>query len=276
LQLQGELENNTNTQNTKLYRGLFRSFPQIIKDEGISGLYKGFGPSVLREGVYAGLRMGLYEPIKTLFGENTAQGVQLSFWKNCICGAFSGAIGAALANPTDVAKIRMQAEGKLQFGQKPLYTSTWNAFSTIYKQEGFKGLYKGTLPTTQRAFIISAAMMPTYDHTKHWLLENKWLEKDNIYAHLSAGMVAGFTMAFVTSPVDVVKTRLMNQRTHSIPANTYVYKGMTDCAIKTFKSEGLLGLYKGFIPSWARLGPHTILAVSIFEQLRRLAGMTPV
>lgn len=58
-----------------------------------------FTPSVIREGLYAGLRMGLYEPLKLLMGEDPTKG-GLSFWKKLICGSLAGALGAAIATPS--------------------------------------------------------------------------------------------------------------------------------------------------------------------------------
>lgn len=188
LQLQGELQkhsiNQSELHNTSnRYRGLLYDIVYISKTEGIGALYKGFTPSLMREGVYAGLRLGLYEPLKGLFGEDRSSKKELSFWKKIVAGAIAGGIGAALANPTDVVKIRMQAE-VLSAGQRPMYKNTFSAFYTIYIKEGFlHGLYKGVLPNTQRACIISAAMMPTYDHTKHFLLGRGWIREDSISAH---------------------------------------------------------------------------------------------
>jgi hypothetical protein len=54
-------------------------------------------------------------------------------------------------------------------------------------------------------------------------------------------MIAGVAVAFVTSPIDVVKTRVMN-----VKANDPAYSGMADCFNKVLKIEGTLGFYKGF------------------------------
>ena len=62
---------------------------------------------------------------------------------------------------------------------------------------------------------------------------------DNITAHLVCSSVAGFVAAFVGSPVDVTKTRVMN-------AKPGVYKGVIDCVIKTMKNDGPLAFYNGF------------------------------
>jgi hypothetical protein len=68
-------------------------------------------------------------------------------------------------------------------------------------------------------------------------------------------MFAGFIAALVTSPVDVVKSRIMNENL----GNGTNYRGTWDCIQKAVRTEGLLGLYKGFLPNWMRIGPHTVV-----------------
>ncbi|KAF0706788.1 hypothetical protein AaE_013949 [Aphanomyces astaci] len=82
-------------------------------------------------------------------------------------------------------------------------------------------------------------------------------------------MFAGFMAATVTSPVDVIKTRIMHQ-------STQVYSGSVDAFQKIVRSEGIAGLYKGWFPNWMRLGPHTMITLMIFEELRKIAGLPPI
>ena len=76
----------------------------IGKEEGLRrGIYKGIEASCMREASYSTLRLGLYEPIKRLFGDNKA------IWTKFAAAGLSGAIGSALANPADLLKTRAQA-----------------------------------------------------------------------------------------------------------------------------------------------------------------------
>jgi len=84
--------------------------------------------------------------------------------------------------------------------------------------------------------------------------------------------LSGFNAALVTSPMDVIKTRIMNQKLGPNGENL-VYKGTIDCLVKTVQSEGFLGLYKGFFPNWMRIGPHTIVTFLVYEELRKLSGI---
>lgn len=65
------------------------------------------------------MRLGLYEPFKELFGAKDHSKTPL--YKKVMSGALSGSIGSAIANPTDLVKIRLQAEGKLESGMGRIF-----------------------------------------------------------------------------------------------------------------------------------------------------------
>ena len=77
------------------------------------------------------------------------------------------------------------------------------------------------------------------------------------------------------SKQDVVKSRYMTQQ-FSPDGRGLRYASTLDCFRKTIQAEGLVGLYKGWLPQWLRIGPHTIVTFVVLEQLRRLAGLDPV
>ncbi|XP_054497589.1 brain mitochondrial carrier protein 1 isoform X2 [Agelaius tricolor] len=148
---------------------------------------------------------------------------------NVICGVVSGVISSALANPTDVLK--------------------------------------GVVPTAQRAAIVVGVELPVYDITKKHLILSG-LMGDTIFAHFVSSFTCGLAGAIASNPVDVVRTRMMNQR--AIVGSTELYKGTLDGLVKTWKSEGFFALYKGFWPNWLRLGPWNIIFFITYEQLKRL------
>jgi solute carrier family 25 protein 34/35 len=49
-----------------------------------------------------------------------------------------------------------------------------------------------------------------------------------------------------------------------------LYKNVFDCLIKTFQVEGFRGLYKGFVPNYWRIGPHTILNLTVWDHFKSL------
>ena len=76
-------------------------------------------------------------------------------------------------------------------------------------------------------------------------------------------------MATIGTPLDICRTRIMNQ-----PAEgEKLYNGFIDCFRKIVKTEGPLGLYKGFFPIWGRIAPTTCIQLMTFEKLRQFAGL---
>ena len=72
---------------------------------------------------------------------------------------FPGAIGSSIATPTDLVKVRMQAEGKLADGEQKRYATTYSAFREIFRDGGVRALYVGVGPTVKRAAILTATQV---------------------------------------------------------------------------------------------------------------------
>ena len=66
----------------------------------------------------------------------------------------------------------------------------------------------------------------------------------------------------MSTPFDVIKTRVMNQGSTST-----LYRGPLDCLVKTVRTEGPLAMYKGFAPTYFRLAPWQLIFFVSAEQL---------
>jgi solute carrier family 25 uncoupling protein 8/9 len=74
----------------------------------------------------------------------------------------TGAIGISFANPTDVVKIRLQAQGRLPVEQRP-YKGSMDCYKKIIAEKGLPGLWVGIAPNIMRNSIINAAEIASYD-----------------------------------------------------------------------------------------------------------------
>ena len=76
----------------------------------------------------------------------------------------SGTLAITVANPTDLVKIKMQAQGigKIS-GIPPQYSGSFDCYRQIYRAEGIKGWWKGWGPNVVRNSIINAAEVASYD-----------------------------------------------------------------------------------------------------------------
>lgn len=214
---------------------------------------------MLREASYSSIRMGLYEPARAAIapGKSVAD---VSLWQRILAGFLAGGIGSAIANPTDLIKIRFQARRP---DQPKVYKHTLDAFMQIYQQAGLRGLYTGVVPTTLRAAVLTGAQLSSYDHSKVVLRELNVLP-DGPAIHFAASFIAGLVTTTATSPVDVIKTRIMNDRDR--------YKGPLDCTLQLLRSEGPRAFFRGWLPNYLRLGPHFIISLPLYEQIRAFLG----
>jgi solute carrier family 25 protein 14/30 len=257
LQVQGQVIDAAHTQ--LKYRGMLHAFLTIAREEGVRALYSGIAPALLRQATYGTIKLGCYNIFKRTMAEKPEDETLLV---NVISAASAGALAAAIANPTEVLKVRMQVGSRLLMSQ-----SMFSSFYDIYKKEGFKGLYRGMGPNAQRAAVVVGVELSIYDWIKQKLLRAE-LVKDTIGTHFLCGFIAGFAGAMASNPIDVIKTRLMNQRMLKSGASK-VYKGSVDCALQTIRTEGVRALYKGFIPLYFRLGPWNIIFFIVYEQCKK-------
>ncbi|KAL6200288.1 hypothetical protein ACLB2K_030070 [Fragaria x ananassa] len=241
------------------YKGLLGTMTTIAREEGLGALWNGIIPGLQRQCIYGGLRIGLYDPVK-LFLVGSAFVGEIPIYHKVLAALLTGALAIVVANPTDLVKVRLQAEGKLPAGVPRRYPGAKDAYFTIVRQEGIGALWTGLGPNVARNAIINAAELASYDQVKETVLKIPGFT-DNIFTHLLAGLGAGFFAVSIGSPVDVVKSRMMGDPS---------YKNTFDCFIKTLKYEGFLAFYKGFLPNFGRLGSWNVLMFLMLEQAKNV------
>ncbi|PIA62800.1 hypothetical protein AQUCO_00200667v1 [Aquilegia coerulea] len=264
LQLYGESVISTRSTNA------FRIASEIVQKQGFIGLYKGLSPAILRHMFYTPIRIVGYEHLRNNAASGSSSNDSLSLFSKALIGGTSGVFAQFVASPADLVKVRMQADGRLvSKGLQPRYTGSLDALNKIVQKEGFLGLWQGVLPNVQRAFLVNMGELACYDHAKRLVIQNQVCE-DNIYAHTLASTMSGLSATALSCPADVVKTRMMNQAA----GKEVMYRNSYDCLVKTVRVEGVRALWKGFFPTWARLGPWQFVFWVSYEKFRRVVGLS--
>lgn len=239
---------------------------QILRSEGAAGLFSGVSATMLRQTLYSTTRMGLYDILKTRWAREN--GGVLPLHRKILAGLVAGGVGAAVGNPADVAMVRMQADGRLPLAERRNYRGVGDAIGRMARDEGVRSLWRGSSLTVNRAMIVTASQLATYDQAKEAILARRGPGADGLATHVAASFTAGIVAAAASNPVDVVKTRMMNMKV--APGAPPPYAGAVDCALKTVRSEGPMALYKGFIPTVMRQGPFTVVLFVTLEQVRKV------
>lgn len=263
LQLQGQVIDAK--QKEIRYRGMLHAFVRIAREDGIKALYNGVAPALLRQATYGSLKLGFYHALKRRLVKNPKDE---TLYYNVIAGVVAGAISSAICNPTDLLKIRMQAEYQSVFNVRR--KGMLQSFASIFKEEGIRGLYRGVGPTAQRAAVIAGVELPVYDWCKKKILDLK-IMGDNPYTHFCASGVAGLAGAIASNPIDVVRTRMMNQRNLKVSTGSaaVIYTSAAHCLLTTLRSEGFFALYRGFVPQFLRLFPWNVIFFMSYEQYKK-------
>ncbi|XP_069325365.1 putative mitochondrial transporter UCP3 isoform X2 [Eulemur rufifrons] len=224
LQIQGENQAAQAARGVQ-YRGVVGTILTMVRTEGLRSPYNGLVAGLHRQMSFASIRIGLYDSVKQIYTPKGAD--HSSIATRILAGCTTGAMAVTCAQPTDVVKIRFQASVALGPGSDRKYSGTMDAYRTIAREEGLRGLWK-----------------------------------DNFPCHFVSAFGAGFCATVVASPVDVVKTRYMN----SPPGQ---YRSPLHCMLKMVVHEGPTAFYKGFTPSFLRLGSWNVTMFVTYEQMQR-------
>ena len=158
----------------------------------------------------------------------------------------SGFLGGIAGNPADVLNVRMQNDRSLPESQRRNYKHAIDGFVRIIREEGWQVLFRGVGANSARAVLMTASQLASYDAIKRALRERLGMQ-DGLPTHFSASFLAGFVATTICSPVDVIKTRVMSASQR---------EGVYSLLARIYKAEGVSWAFRGWVPSFVRLGPH--------------------
>ncbi|KAK9077712.1 hypothetical protein SSX86_006049 [Deinandra increscens subsp. villosa] len=134
----------------------------VYRENGMRGLYRGIGPTLMGILPYAGMRFCVYEELKRHVSEEHQRSMIMSL----SCGALSGLLGQTVTYPLDVVKKQMQVNN-LQ--APPGGANTWNTITTIVSEQGWRQLFAGLGINYMKIIPSMAIGFATYDMMKLWL-----------------------------------------------------------------------------------------------------------
>ncbi len=173
----------------------------IYRESGVPGLFRGLTASLFRQFFFSGVRFGVYDVLSNAAG---AQSGNLPLYTKVALAAAAGGVGAVVANPGDVAMVRMQADGKLPPAERRNYRNIFDALRRVAAEEGVPRLWRGVVPTVNRAMIVTVGHIAAYDEAKHQLKSRNVLG-EGVPLHFCASFIAAFVASLLSHPVDVVR-----------------------------------------------------------------------
>ncbi|XP_039002467.1 mitochondrial substrate carrier family protein C-like [Hibiscus syriacus] len=229
------------------------TFPEIISklpQIGVHGLYRGSIPAILGQFSSHGLRTGIFEASKLVL-INVAPNLP-DIQVQSMASFCSTLLGTAVRIPCEVLKQRLQAG---------LFDNVGEALVATWNQDGLKGFFRGTGATLCREVPFYVAGMGLYAESKK--LAQQLLQRElEPWETIAVGALSGGLAAVVTTPFDVMKTRMM-----TAPGGRPI--SMSVIAFSILRHEGPLGLFKGAVPRFFWIAPLGAMNFAGYELARK-------
>lgn len=241
----------------------FSALVLTLRSGGPQALYKGLSPSLAGQVPAGAVKFAAYESL-TQIAYSISPKLQSNALCDYTCAALAFVACSVVLVPGELLKQRLQAGAYPSFG---------TAFKDMIKQGVRKGLYTGYRATLVRDVPYTMLEFGLYAQLKR-AMRNALGNKRKLTApeELMLGGLAGGLTGFLTTPLDLAKTRLMTQSMGS-PGVAKEYSGIVDCLVKVAKTEGLPGLFKGSAARVIWLVPFTALYFGVHESTKRVLLM---
>ncbi|KAG2424069.1 hypothetical protein HYH02_015248 [Chlamydomonas schloesseri] len=184
-------------------------------------------------------------------------------------GAIAGCIARFLTGPFDVVKIRFQVQLEPIVGapadalRRSKYTGFTQALTTIVREEGIQGLWRGTVPglllTVPYTAVQFVALQQVRQAAAHYgLTANPGTAP---LVSLASGALAGAAATVASYPFDLLRTTLAAQ------GEPKVYKTLWDAARGIVSQRGPAGLYSGLGVTLVEIMPYAALQFGLYDAL---------
>ncbi|XP_018090724.1 mitochondrial thiamine pyrophosphate carrier isoform X1 [Xenopus laevis] len=152
----------------KVYRNLRNAIFTMFRTEGPLAFYRGLFPTLLAVFPYAGLQFSSYNLLKRTWDlVLLTDQKQKDSLRNLLCGSGAGVISKTITYPFDLFKKRLQVGGfeqaRAHFGEVRTYHGLVDCACCVWKEEGFRGFFKGLTPSLLKAAVSTGLTFFCYE-----------------------------------------------------------------------------------------------------------------
>ncbi|KAJ6420160.1 hypothetical protein OIU84_030131 [Salix udensis] len=259
--------------NLPAYKNTAHAILNIARLEGLKGLYAGFFPAVLGSTVSWGLYFFFYSRAKQRYSKNRDE--KLSPGLHLASAAEAGALVCFCTNPIWLVKTRLQLQNPLH--QTRPYSGLYDAVKTIMREEGWRALYKGIVPSL---FLVShgAVQFTAYEELRKVIVDFKAKQRKedceiadtqllNSVDYAILGGSSKIAAIILTYPFQVIRSRLQQRPSmEGIPR----YMDSWHVMKETARFEGVRGFYKGMTPNLLKNVPASSITFIVYENVLKL------
>jgi len=203
-----------------------------------------------------------------------------SFAEDFLMGGVSAAVSKTAAAPIERVKLLIQNQAEMMKSGRLTqpYRGITDCFVRVCKEEGALSLWRGNLANVIRYFPTQALNFAFKDKFKKMFGYKK--ERDGytkwFIGNLGSGGAAGATSLLFVYSLDYARTRLANDAKAAAKGGERQFNGLIDVYRKTFKSDGISGLYRGFSISCVGIIVYRGLYFGLFDSLKPAVLVGPL
>ncbi|XP_054636371.1 mitochondrial carnitine/acylcarnitine carrier protein isoform X1 [Dunckerocampus dactyliophorus] len=243
-----------------LYKGTYDCFRKTVSKEGLLGLYKGMGAPLVGVAPMMAISFFGFGLGKQL--QQTDPGQPLTHGQIFLSGCLAGVFTTVIVAPGERIKCLLQVQAG---SGTPKYSGPLDCAMRLYKEQGIRSVYKGTVLTLIRDVPSNGLYFLTYEYLKNLLTpEGQSVSQLGAAYILLAGGVAGLLNWTIALPPDVLKSNFQT-------AADGKYRGLVDVLRTLLREEGPKALYKGFNAVFLRAFPaNAVLLPNILHPLLQI------
>ncbi|KAL4626862.1 hypothetical protein ACB092_05G127400 [Castanea dentata] len=189
-----------------------------------------------------------------------------SSYKEYVAGLVAGVATVITGHPFDTVKVKLQKHNTEAHGVT--YRSGWHCTTRVLKTEGIRGLYRGATPSFVGVAFESSLLFGVYSQTKQSLQGGVQSSGPQPQVIIPSAAIGGALISFVLCPSELVKCRMQVQGADSLVPKSSRYSGPLDCALKTVKTEGVTGIFRGGFTTLLRESSGNAVFFSVYEYVR--------
>ena len=228
---------------------------KTFQEKGFLGFYSGISAVIVGSAASSAVYFGTCE-----FGKSVLANIPQypSVLIPPTAGAMGNIISSAIMVPKELITQRMQAGAKGR---------SWQVLLGILERDGIMGLYAGYSATLLRNLPAGVLSYSSFEYLKAAVLSRTKKNHLEPFQSVCCGALAGAISASLTTPLDVVKTRLMTQL-HGDAINNVsaaMYSGVSATVKQILGDEGWVGLTSGMGPRVVHSACFSALGYFAFE-----------
>uniref|UniRef100_A0A158Q873 ADP/ATP translocase n=1 Tax=Elaeophora elaphi TaxID=1147741 RepID=A0A158Q873_9BILA len=206
--------------------------------------------------------------------KHTAKGFDpMKFFVDLATGGTAAAISKTAVAPIERVKILLQVQdAQKTIAVEKRYKGIIDVLIRVPREQGITALWRGNLANVIRYFPTQALNFAFKDTFKKMFMGGLDKEKEfwKFFAgNLAAGGAAGAASMCVVYPLDFARTRLAADIGKG---DSREFKGLTDCIVKVAKSDGIVGLYRGFVVSVQGIIIYRAAYFGMFDTVKTLVA----